>query len=356
MINLGLVVMSVVTVLAVGEVSLRLTGYDMLEDLKNGREIILQPSSDPDMKYEFVPGAKGHAWGADVEINARGYRGRMGSPGKLDGFRAIALGDSITFGNMLPVESTYPYQLNELLDKTHSRHEVLNFGVGGYDILQEVALFEARGSIYQPDLVVVGFCLNDIGIASPNLEYIVRSGKYRSCPIFRLRIAQFIVDRIDRIRIGSWMEEKNRAEIFRQDYESKIAVIGEDEDILRGLMRAAPKDYPSVWYGDEHRIGRLRYAFERLSGSAKRGNFSVVVVIFPWLVGGEDDYPFEIPHKIVTLEARRVGFDVLEVVHDFMGMGMTDLRISRDDPAHPNGKGHKVVAESLAGYILKKWP
>lgn len=354
--NLILVVLSTITALAVGEVFLRLVGYDELKDLKNGRETILQPSSNSDIKYELVPGAKGHAWDTEVSINARGYRGHMGNPVKFDGFRVIAIGDSITFGNNLPVESTYSYQLDKLLNEWFSIHEVLNFGVGGYDILQDVSLFEARGLIYKPDLVVVGFCLNDISIASPNLEYIVRSREYQSRPIFRFRIAQFINNKIDRIRISSWMEEKNQPDVFESDHESRIATIGEDEHILRELMQAAPKDYPSVWYRDEHRIGLLRYSFESLSRLANREHFSVIVVIFPWLVENATNYPYEIPNEIVTLEAKRVGFDVLQVVHEFMDIGMINLRISKGDLIHPNAVGHKVVADKLARYIYNKWP
>ena len=355
-INLSLAVLSLTTTIAIGEVYLRLVGYDVLEGLKNGREIILQQSSNSDIKYELVPDAKGYAWSANVEINAHGYRGQISSPSKFNGFRIIAIGDSITFGNMLPIESTYSYQLKELLNEPFSGYDVINFGVGGYDILQAVSLLEQRGVIYKPDLVVVGFCLNDIGIVSPNLEYIVRSQRYQSSLIFRLRIAQFIADEIDKIRIGTWMEEKNQPDIFQKDYKSKIAWIGEDEHILRELMQAAPQVYPSIWYKDEYRIGRLRYSFERLSDLAKKENFSVVVVIIPWLDGDSTNYPYEIPHKIVKMEAKRAGFDVLEIVDDFMDIGMTNLRISEDDLVHPNGIGHKVVAEQLVRYIYSKWP
>ena len=56
------------------------------------------------------------------------------------------------------------------------------------------------------------------------------------------------------------------------------------------------------------------------------------------------------------MEAKRAGFDVLEIVDDFMDIGMTNLRISEDDLVHPNGIGHKVVAEQLVRYIYSKWP
>jgi lysophospholipase L1-like esterase len=341
--------------LAIGEGFLRLAGYDALTGLKNGRQLILKPSSNLDAKYELIPGAKGHAWDTYVEINAHGYRGQTAGPEKRNRFRAIAIGDSITFGNGLPLESTYSYQLTELLNQSFPASEVLNFGVGGYDIVQSVALFEDRGLIYKPDLLIVGYCLNDAGIASPNLEYIVRSNEYQSNPIFRFLLAQFVSDKIDRIRIGNWMKEKNQPEVFQKEYESRIAAIGENERVLRELMQASPSGYPSVWYGDEHRIGRLRYAFERLSALARSHDFRVVVVIFPWLVGDASNYPYEIPHAIIRLEAQRVGLDVLEVLHDFQRIGMTNLRISKNDLTHPNSIGHKVIAEKLAEYIRNEW-
>ncbi len=235
-INLSLVVISLIITLAVGEVYLRLVGYDVLKHFKSGREIILQPSSNADIKYELVPSSKGYAWGAKVEINAHGYRGQISTPGRFAGFRIIAIGDSITFGNMLPVKSTYSYQLNGLLNEPFPGYDVINFGVGGYDILQSVSLLEHRGLIYEPDLVVVGFCLNDIGIVSQNLEYIVRYQKYQSSLIFRLRIAQFIASKIDKYRISKGMKDKNQPDIFQKDYKSQIARIGEDEQLLRELM------------------------------------------------------------------------------------------------------------------------
>jgi lysophospholipase L1-like esterase len=51
------------------------------------------------------------------------------------------------------------------------------------------------------------------------------------------------------------------------------------------------------------------------------------------------------------LEARRVGFDVLEVVQDFMDAGMENLRISKKDMIHPNERGHRIIAENLVRYV-----
>jgi lysophospholipase L1-like esterase len=323
--------------------------------LENGRELIVQASANPDVKYELVPGASGYVWNTQIEINAHGYRGRTGAPAPFPGFRIIVLGDSITFGLSVPLEATYAYQMQEMLDKSASEYEVLNFGVVGYDILQEVALLAYHGLAYKPDLVVVGFCLNDVGIAGFNLEYIERVQKYKSNLLLSSsRLARFIVEKADRIRIGTWMGEKNRPEVFAKDYQGRIVPIADDEHELHELMRRVPEDHPSNWYRSELRVGRLRYAFAHLAALAARERFSVVALIFPWLVGHANYYPHQLAHEIVKLEAHRVGFDVLEVVQDFMDAGMDSLRVRKRDVIHPNERGHRIVAEKLVRYVHDK--
>ena len=89
---------------------------------------------------------------------------------------------------------------------------------------------------------------------------------------------------------------------------------------------------------------------------AKTENFSVVVVIFPWLTGGVTHYPYEIPHAMVTMEAKRVGFDTIDLLGAFFEIGMPHLRISKYDLIHPNGIGHSIAAEHITEYVLDKWP
>ncbi len=352
--KIGLAVFSTILMFFVLEIGLRIIGYDALKRFKNGRELTLQPSTNNDVIYELIPNAKGYIWGTEVEINAKGYRGRMGSVGKFDGFRIIVIGDSITFGNKIPLESTYANQLHETLNKSCSNnYEVLNFGVGGYDILQEISLLEHKGLAYKPNLVVIGFCLNDVGIASPNLEYIKRVKKYKSSIIFQSRVAQFIVDKIEKNRIGVWLNEKNKPQNFLKDYKSKIEKIENNEYMLHEMMRVAPNGHPSIWYDNKYRIGRLRYAFQRLAQLAKKENFKVAIVIFPWLVGNENIYPHRMAHLITTYEAKRVGFDVIEVFDEFMAAGMENLKVSENDAIHPNHKGNEIVAKKLVKYIRK---
>ncbi len=349
--NLCILSASLTLTLVVAECVLRSLRYDAFGALKNGRELILRPSPHPEIKYELTPGASGRAWGSHVEINAHGYRGRLGAPGKFPGYRIIVLGDSISFGNFLSVESTFPHQLGQSLSEYSPEYEVLNFGVGGYDTLQEVALLELRGPVYLPDLVIVAFCLNDIGIASLNLNYIERVRQYQANSIFRSRLAQFVAKGVERIRMGNWMRHRNRLEVFKRDFEGRIAPIGQDEHELRSLMHGVPELWPSAWYQSEERVGRLRYAFQRLATLGSTLSFSVIVAIIPWLVESDDSYPHANAHRIVALEAERADFDTVDLTRDFLHAGMATLKVEDNDPIHPNRHGHRMIAESLFAQI-----
>lgn len=81
-------------------------------------------------------------------------------------YRIIALGDSFTFGVHVNTADSWPEKLEDLLNAhppctRYSRYEVLNLGVNGFDIQNEVERFRLRGQKYNPDLVIWLLIEND---------------------------------------------------------------------------------------------------------------------------------------------------------------------------------------------------
>ena len=337
------------------EVALRLGGYDALASWRNGRDVILRPSANPDLKYELTPGASAFAWGADIRINAHGFRGpeprsRVDAAGRI-----VVLGDSITFGHYLREETTFPRLLEGQLRASGRATEVLNFGVGGYDVLQEVSLLASRPE-YHPTLVVLAYCLNDAGIASASREYIRHLESYRSSLLYRSVLAQLVSARVERMRNFRWTIYENRADVFRRAYAGQIDPIGDDEKDLLDLMKTAPPGEPFEWYRDRDRVGRVRFAFRRLATLSRVGSFRVLVAILPWLSGdGRGEAP-QVVHQVVAREAHRAGFDTMDLTGAFERAGMTTLRINADDPIHPNEAGHALMAEALGRYVREHSP
>lgn len=75
---------------------------------------------------------------------------------KEDGvFRIVAIGDSFTFGEGVNTKDNYPEILEDKLNSTCSgTFEVINLGVGGYDIAYATERYRIRGLKYDPDLVI----------------------------------------------------------------------------------------------------------------------------------------------------------------------------------------------------------
>ena len=346
--TLLLLAASLILTLLVLEIGLRSYGYEWLHlnRLRTEREMVLRRSPNQDMRYELTPGASGRAWGATVAINSLGYRGYEGVPGRHSGYRIVVLGDSIAFGIKLPVEATFAHQLHRLLLAEAQDSEVLNLAVPGYDSIQDVALLEFRGLDYRPDLVVVAYCLNDAGVVSAELQYLERWSV-----LYRSRLAQFVAERISRLRHYNWRRHKNTLEVFRREYEGQIDEIGPDEGELRALMASVPEPHPSRWYGHPDRVGRIRYAFRRLGHLAVENGFSVVIVVLPWLTGDSHTYPHRSAHRIIEMESRRAGFDTIDLTDEFMRAGVENLKIARRDHVHPNKAGHTIIAQRLLEYV-----
>lgn len=102
-----------------------------------------------------------------IALNDEGYRSAQ-FPAKRPGVVRIAcIGDSWTFGMNVNQDQSYPARLDALLtDRTPPQPvEVMNFGVLGYTSFQGLQLLKSRVLDLQPDVLVIGFGMNDSDVA-----------------------------------------------------------------------------------------------------------------------------------------------------------------------------------------------
>ena len=123
------------------------------------RNEIVEDPLDP-TKSEY------YTWGHPVEYNSDDFREREFPKNKpTNVYRVMVLGDSFTFGNGLAVEERYTNLLEERLNKEPGRgdvkYEVWNFGIEGVPTVSEKNVLRFYKDKLYPDLIVVGFCLND---------------------------------------------------------------------------------------------------------------------------------------------------------------------------------------------------
>jgi lysophospholipase L1-like esterase len=99
-----------------------------------------------------------------IQLNDEGFRvaGSIG-PKRPASIRIVCLGDSWTFGMNVNDDQTYPARLEQILRRTYPDHdvEVINLGMLGYSSYQGLALLQHRALALRPDVVVLGFAMND---------------------------------------------------------------------------------------------------------------------------------------------------------------------------------------------------
>ncbi len=96
--------------------------------------------------------------------NQYGFREREFAVPKPKGVcRIMVLGDSFTWGTKVWAEERYTTILETYLNSAYpdKKFEVLNFGMSGASTTQERDFLEDYKDVVQPDLIVLGFVLND---------------------------------------------------------------------------------------------------------------------------------------------------------------------------------------------------
>ncbi len=120
-----------------------------------GRASIVLAFAPEGLKYVLRPGG---------EINAHGFRQADARVERTPGVqRVVVLGDSVTYGLLLPYGDAWPHLMARELGVTSTRDgvEVLDFAVPGYDQEQIAVLAREVLTTWKPDVLVYGYFWND---------------------------------------------------------------------------------------------------------------------------------------------------------------------------------------------------
>jgi hypothetical protein len=167
--------------------------------------------------------------GVPVQTNSFGHRDREIPTRKPpNGFRVVAVGDSVTFGHGVRVEDAWPERLERRLAARLPvlQVDVVNTAVPGNSPFQEYADLE-RALPLEPDAVVIQFVLNDV--VEPYKVFRRYGGKGRDyhgvddVPYWDWELSQrsafylFLKDVAARIRFGTLTREGVRQNAVREE-------------------------------------------------------------------------------------------------------------------------------------------
>jgi lysophospholipase L1-like esterase len=294
--------------------------------------------------FELRPGAEGRIseqGAAFYRINADGLRDSVYARPKPEGvFRVIVMGDSVSFGYGVEEAEAYPQVLEELLSELvpDSRIEVVNLGVGGYNAYNEAQLLEGVGQSYEPDLVLVQFCINDLN--DPTVHFDAQT-----------RIALSAIpdaafpnpsQRRGSAHVPSrglrWCRASKLCTAIQDLWLAMAAPEFDDQARRDAVVFIEATDRPEwTW---------LEARYQEMARVAKAGGASFAILAFPYQKQLAEPSPHPVQTQLAAL-GRQNGWPVIDPLAAFQEAHVAGTPIFIDW-WHPTPAGHRVVAITIA--------
>lgn len=276
----------------------------------------------------------------EMRINSLGFRGDEVPPRKAGQIRVLVLGDSITLGSYVPEEETYPAFIRERLAGLMAGADpvVINAGIVDVGIREETRTLKESGLAADPDLVVVGFYLNDLRppFGFPGEDK--RPGFLRRHSV----LAQWIFRTLEMRR---FIENKGLGRFDAKE------MLGDeswktDRAKFNSLIERTSFDWGSAWRDEEWEI--VDSSFEKLARMAEKEGFEVLVAAFPVRFQVEASFIEDRPQKMVREKALANGFAFIDLLPLFRESDNAELFY---DHCHLTPAGNEIAGDAIARKI-----
>ena len=250
-------------------------------------------------------------------INAHGYRDLPRVVPKPPGVhRVLSLGDSFAWGASVEFEDAYPQRLERALTRRRQeKWEVVNLAMPGMATVDEAAQLAAEGEAYGPDVVLLGYVLNDSEDENAaEARRAVDWAQPRHPPPALLD--HWALFRLVRNRVWATIENRRR---------------------VTGYLSMYADDAPG-WIAAQR-------ALRSMGAWCRPRGVPFVVAIFP-LFGNplDDSYPFAEIHAKVAHAAAESGARVVDLLPAYRGLRWELLVVDGANDEHPNEIAHRIAA------------
>lgn len=340
--RIAAVVIATVLSVAIAEIALLLSGIN--NDYRESAATMLLPRPGgptelsacghvpfATIRMQFPTNPRGY-FGAnniiDHTLNSVGWRDDEHSLTKPEGtFRILGLGDSYLFGQGVKPRDRcldeLPDRLKQVCPKT--KFETINTGQPGYNTFQELQSLKKCGWNYDPDLVILHFVPNDIEpdiyTKKPKVEFFT---EYNTSFLGTDWLSQHSeIWALARRKI--WGQIKGRAYV-RESIDSFL-------------------NQPEKWESS-------RSAMAQIAEQCHEHDVPLLVVVFPFLINLNGDYPFQPIHdrvKQFCAESEIPFLDLRDSLRNYRG---PELWVHPVDQ-HPNEIAHRLAADAIAEFIIK---
>lgn len=283
----------------------------------------------------------------EIRINSKGLRDAEHEYSKKGKYRILSLGDSITFGTGVEVDDAYLAVLERLIQKKiDEKSDVVKAGVNGYEFDQEYAYYFEEGYKYEPDIVLIGVCLNDAMVADS-------------------KVLQEKKQSVARNISANEMKNLENENIYGKSFLDYFSTYKFSKMALHRLIhyreiKAKRDKYNAkyfyliynLWNGEplHHYAKNLR----NLNSFARLKKSRVVLVLFPYTQQfTHAENMGRLPQEKITALAEVNGIDVIDP-YEILNREDYQNFYLKNDNTHLNEKGHRLVGEFIYREMIKK--
>jgi lysophospholipase L1-like esterase len=290
-------------------------------------------SPNPKIGYEPIPNIHHDAESLDFYQyrgtgNSLGYRGPAYPEKKApEAFRIAVLGDSIVEGiGIDQYDDLFTAKVERALREEGIPAEVLNFGVSGYNTQQEVATLKDKALRFDPDLVLLSYCLNDT--ASP--------GYWLLKPL---------------------LDEANQKENVHtpNSFAARYLIRSALYRLLRFRLFAPSADEKMQLTFEPYNTGdTVAESVSELASLSKSHGVQVIVVVFPHFTDRTfANYAFGEQHEIIRGIVDEQNLSLLDLLPAYKACRNETSKPLHRDNLHPNARGHTCAAGAITAFILE---
>ena len=295
---------------------------------------------NPHIVYEFIPGSS--FIGGGGVINNQGFKDSDFVIRKEENLiRIVMLGDSITEGVFVRLGATFSDVLEVLLNEkarakgSDLRYEVMNFGVGGYNLEAEVETLKEKALLHNPDIVILNFYRND--------------GE----PLSGLNMFNTNIDEKNRLFIFEKYYTKECRPVYffinRILFKSKLYLYLLDRfNIYKKYLFVGKKEAAEI-ADDEFRA--LRNNITLLEKLKKKLGFKLLVCLHPDLLYADKREDLE--KFIPFLKEFNLPYFYMFDYYKKGGISPDNLAVRQGDEIHPNEFGHSLIAQAMLAELEK---
>jgi lysophospholipase L1-like esterase len=302
--NMVMVVVAVCIAGLLGEGLLVLKNRDMQNyDIEMWRyaKLLKTRSANPKLGHEHAPNRQATLQSVQIRTNNWGLRGpdiQTESPKKR---RILFLGSSVTLGWGVPEDQTLPAMIGaELGDDV----EVLNAGIGNYNMVKYIELFFSKLTPLKPTDIVLDFFIADPG---------VRKSEQSNWLLAHSQLAVVVW------HIYNGLVSKDSSEDMVSYYKSLY-------------------DPNSSGYRD------MVKALDRIKAYADANGIRLYLIITPeiYYLG---NYLYGFAHEAISKEAQSRGIKYIDPLPAFEGIHDPKTLWAMPTDHHPNAKANRIITD-----------